>query len=91
MQAQIEQTAAQLAEQLAKSHQRIMTVLRWATKTGEFGSDMTALQVASRLMQAHARAAAALKRLLAQETQHTITYVHTPLPPVEKSKTNGTA
>jgi hypothetical protein len=87
--AELDLAAAHLAEELSECHAVVMAAFKFAAAHPNPDVQLNAMQAATRMMQANAAAASALKRLKEEGGRHTFTYVHEGAPPTpKKSKTN---
>lgn len=88
---QIETVAAQLAEEIAFTHDAIMAVHKFAGQGGDPKVQLDCMKAAARLMQAQAAAALSLQRLTGNAQSFTIIHEKraATIPTPEKSKTNG--
>ena len=69
----VDLAAIQLAQQIGACHDSVMAVFKFAANEASPDKQMSAMLAATRMMQANAAAASALKRLKSDGTRHTVT------------------
>ena len=94
---ELERAATLLEAELDECHAAVMAVFRFASEHPDPKAQLEAMKAGSRMMQASASAACALKRLRSPGTHHTVTVESRPeaqegrVPTPENLKTNGAA
>ncbi len=94
---ELNRVAALLEDELDECHAAVMAAFRFAAEHPDPKAQLEAMKAGSRMMQASANAACALKRLRSSGTHHTVTVRSDPaaeqgrVPTPENLKTNEAA